>query len=199
MTATAAPRDRGKKGPRDQQDGQHHADDRRPAPARQVQDTVASVVDVELRERAPASPGAWLAEHITAFSGSLIFVAINSVWFALWIVWNTGVFGLPAFDPFPYSFLTFAVSLEAIFLATFVLISQNRQSARADRRSMVDLQVNVIAERELTKILKIVNEIHDHVSQNAKHDPEVEDMLKSLDVEDLERGTAKAEDDAKSG
>jgi uncharacterized membrane protein len=162
-----------------------------------VQETIASVLDVEVRERAPDSRGEWLAENITQFSGSLIFVALNAAWFAGWIVWNSGVLGLPVFDAFPYSFLTFAVSLEAIFLATFVLISQNRQSGRADRRSLVDLQVNVIAERELTKILKIVADIHDHIGDDVKHDPEVEDMLKSIRVEDLERATARAEQAAK--
>jgi uncharacterized membrane protein len=158
-----------------------------------VQDTVASVVDMEVRERAPSTAGAWLAELITAFSGSLPFVVLNAAFFAGWIVWNTGVFGLPVFDSFPYVFLTFAVSLEAIFLSTFVLISQNRQSARADRRSLIDLQVNVIAERELTKILKIVADIHNHIGAESKHDPEIEAMLESIRVEDLERVTSEAE------
>lgn len=188
MTTTAAPQGR-----------RNALEGARSAPAHQVHDTVASVLDVELRERAPGTPGAWLAEHITSFSGSLPFVAVNAAWFASWIVWNTGAFGLPVFDAFPYSFLTFAVSLEAIFLATFVLISQNRQSERADRRSLVDLQVNVIAERELTKILELVAQIHDRVGAGAETDPEVEDMLKRVHVEDLERVTAKAEDAAKRG
>jgi uncharacterized membrane protein len=166
----------------------------KPAEPKVVGETIASVVKMEERERAPRSPGEWLAEAVTGFSGSLAFVAINAAWFAGWISWNSGVFGLPAFDPFPYSFLTFAVSLEAIFLATFVLISQNRQSARADRRSVTDLQVNVIAERELTKILKIVADIHDHVGASDKHDPEVEEMLGDVRVEDLERHTRRAED-----
>jgi uncharacterized membrane protein len=161
-----------------------------------MQDTVSSVVEMDVRERAPNSRGEWLAEHVTSISGSLPFVALNAAWFTGWIVWNSGVFGLPAFDPFPYSFLTFAVSLEAIFLATFVLISQNRQSARADRRSLVDLQVYVLAERELTKILKIVADIHDHVGSQQKHDPEIDEMIEEIRVEDLERVTARAEEAA---
>jgi uncharacterized membrane protein len=161
-----------------------------------VHDTATSVAELEERERAPRTFGEWLAEGVTFFSGSLRFVALNALWFTVWIVWNTGVAGVPVFDPYPFTFLTFAVSLEAIFLSTFVLISQNRQSLRADRRSMIDLQVNVIAERELTKILKIVADVHGHVGANAQHDPETQAMLNELRVEDLEQGLSEAEEEA---
>jgi uncharacterized membrane protein len=88
-----------------------------------------------------------VADRITAFAGSLSFVYIHSVWFGVWILFNVGLFGAAAeFDKFPFGLLTMIVSLEAIFLATFVMVSQNRQAARADVRSELDFETNLRAE-----------------------------------------------------
>lgn len=76
----------------------------------------------------------------------MFYVGIHVIWFAGWILLNLGF--IKAFDPFPFSLLTMIVSLEAIFLASFVLISQNKQAIQADKRAKIDLQVNLIAERE---------------------------------------------------
>jgi uncharacterized membrane protein len=73
------------------------------------------------------------------WSGSMFFIYAHCVWFALWIAANVGWLGFSAFDPFPFGLLTTIVSLKAIFLSTFVLVSQNRQAALADRRSELDL------------------------------------------------------------
>ncbi|MDQ1395149.1 MAG: hypothetical protein QOG64_408 [Acidimicrobiaceae bacterium] len=87
------------------------------------------------------------ADAITAFAGSLPFVYIHAVWFSVWVVFNIGLFGAAAkFDPYPFGLLTMVVSLEAIFLATFVMVSQNRQSARADIRSELDFETNLRSE-----------------------------------------------------
>src|ERR1700712_1668307 len=87
------------------------------------------------------------ADQVTAFAGSLNFVYIHSVWFGIWILINIGLVGSALqFDKFPFGLLTMIVSLEAIFLATFVMVSQNRQSARADIRSQLDFETNVRAE-----------------------------------------------------
>ncbi len=87
------------------------------------------------------------ADQVTAFAGSLNFVYIHSVWFGIWILINIGILGAALeFDKFPFGLLTMIVSLEAIFLATFVMVSQNRQSARADIRSQLDFETNVRAE-----------------------------------------------------
>ncbi len=88
-----------------------------------------------------------VADAVTAFAGSLRFVYIHALWFGLWIVANTGVWG-PAlvFDRYPYGLLTMLVSLEAIFLSTFVMVSQNRQAARNDLRSELDFETNVRSE-----------------------------------------------------
>ena len=85
-----------------------------------------------------------LADKITAFAGSLTFVYIHLVWFLLWVLANIGAFGSNLkFDGFPFGLLTMAVSLEAIFLATFVMVSQNRQAARSDIRAKVDFESNL--------------------------------------------------------
>jgi uncharacterized membrane protein len=84
-----------------------------------------------------------IADKITAFAGSMLFVYLHVVWFTIWIVLS--VAGV-RFDPFPYGLLTLIVSLEAIFLSTFVMISQNRESARSDIRSQIDFETNVLSE-----------------------------------------------------
>src|SRR5437764_6093178 len=87
------------------------------------------------------------ADRITAFAGSLNFVYLHSVWFGIWILINIGLIGgAVAFDEFPFGLLTMIVSLEAIFLSTFVMVSQNRQAARADIRSELDFETNLRAE-----------------------------------------------------
>jgi uncharacterized membrane protein len=84
-----------------------------------------------------------VADLITAFSGSMAFVYIHVVWFALWCIGNLIWW---RFDPFPFGLLTLIVSLEAIFLSTFVLLSQNRESARSDQRAEIDFETNVLSE-----------------------------------------------------
>jgi uncharacterized membrane protein len=88
-----------------------------------------------------------IADKVTSFAGSLKFVYIHSVWFGIWIVLNVGLIGAGAeFDKFPFGLLTMIVSLEAIFLSTFVMVSQNRQAERADVRSQLDFETNLRAE-----------------------------------------------------
>lgn len=87
------------------------------------------------------------ADAVTSFAGSLKFVYIHSLWFGLWILVNIGILGASLkFDKFPFGLLTMIVSLEAIFLSTFVMVSQNRQSARADIRSELDFETNLRSE-----------------------------------------------------
>jgi uncharacterized membrane protein len=88
-----------------------------------------------------------VADRVTGFAGSLNFVYIHTLWFAVWISINASVFGASlVFDEFPYGLLTMVVSLEAIFLATFVMVSQNRQAARSDIRADLDFENNLRGE-----------------------------------------------------
>src|SRR4030081_2951039 len=87
------------------------------------------------------------ADKITAFAGSLNFVYLHSIWFGIWILLNVGILGAALkFDKFPFGLLTMIVSLEAIFLSTFVMVSQNRQAARADIRSALHFETNLRSE-----------------------------------------------------
>lgn len=130
-----------------------------------------------------------VADAITDFSGSLLFVYFHVAWFGLWILANTGWFGFKPFDPFPYGLLTMIVSLEAIFLSAFVLISQNRLSAEANRRDDLDLQIGLLTEHELTRVLQMLDEIrgklgireHDQELQQLKKDVRPEDVLAEID------------------
>jgi CRP/FNR family cyclic AMP-dependent transcriptional regulator len=90
-----------------------------------------------------------IADVIAAFSGSIPFLVGNAVWFVAWIVWNTTPFGQRYFDPYPFGFLTMVVSLEAIFLSIFVLVSQNRQAAKDRLRAEAEYEVNLKAELEI--------------------------------------------------
>jgi uncharacterized membrane protein len=159
----------------------------------QARETAARVMQAERERREPAGFSHRLADEITRFAGSMTFVAIHVVWYGSWIAWNLipGV----TFDAPPFSLLTVIVSLEAIFLALFVLISQNRQARRADERQMVDLEVNVIAEQEATKLLRLVADIHKHLGASDEHDPEIDEMLKEVDVGDLIEETARESDE----
>jgi len=108
-----------------------------------------------------------LAGVITDFAGSMPFVCIHLIWFGLWVLLNGGLLlamqlGFTPWDPFPFGLLTLIVSLEAIFLSTFVMIAQNRTSAVADMRAQSDYEVNVRAEVEVAKILSLIEALIEH-------------------------------------
>jgi uncharacterized membrane protein len=120
-----------------------------------------------------------MADTITAFSGSMSFLYLHALWFGLWVLLNTGWFGIRLFDPFPYSLLTMIVSLEAIFLSTFVLISQNRSSAEADRRADLALHVGLLTEHEVTRALQMLDTLQERLG--ITNDPESD--LAQLEME----------------
>src|SRR4249919_3845806 len=104
-----------------------------------------------------------VSDWIACTAGSGPVLVLHVAWFGAWIIANVGMTSrIRAFDPFPFPFLTMTVSLEAIFLALFVLASQNRLSRQADKRSHLDLQVNLLAEREMTAVLQLLDDIATH-------------------------------------
>lgn len=127
-----------------------------------------------------------IADFCTMVFGSVWFLLVNAFLFIGWIVLNIPEFGFIPFDPFPFGLLTMAVSLEAIFLSIIVLISQNRQSKIADIRQRVNFEVDVRAEDEITKILKMVSEIQDHLGIKKK-DAELNRMEKRTDISDIQK------------
>lgn len=127
------------------------------------------------------------ADNLTVKFGSVAFLTLNATWFFVWISLNTGIVpGFTPFDPFPFGLLTMIVSLEAIFLAIIVLISQNRAAKIAELREEIDLQVNSIAESEITKIIEMQRLLLEKAGVKLD-DPEVEEMLRPIRSSDIEK------------
>jgi uncharacterized membrane protein len=128
---------------------------------RLLQTRVSRNVNEEMEEKLPTLQR--VADWIAWFSGSMQFLIINGLWFLVWIVVNTMPVGVDQFDPFPFGLLTMIVSLEAIFLSCFVLISQNRQAAKDKIRSDVEYDVNIKAELEIAHLHEKVDHIHEQL------------------------------------
>ncbi len=163
-----------------------------------VPDTVLGNIDTVLaiEQRAEREvPPLWRVAHgLGAFVGSIWFVAIHVVAFCAWLLVNGGHWPTLVFDPYPFTLLGTMVSCESVVLTTFVLVKQNREGDRASQRSNLDLQVNLLSEKELTKLLQIVQRISDRVGAEQPRDPELEELLADTAVnvlaEKLEKRTA---------
>lgn len=132
-----------------------------------------------------------LADFLTEKLGTTWFLIFNAAFFAFWIATNNNLIpGIQAFDPFPYGLLTMIVSLEAIFLSIIVLISQNRAAYIADLREEIDLQINIRSEDEITKILNLVDKIHDHLGLKNEDDKELATMKQKTNLSELEKELA---------
>ena len=145
-----------------------------------IAENIDSIVKMRLADERKKGPQAHVADWLTRFSGSMVFVYVHAVWFGIWIALNVGWLTSKPFDPFPFSLLTLIVSLEAIFLSTFVLISQNRAGAIADKRADLDLQINLLSEHEITRVLTLVDAIADHLGIDLNKKPELEDLKKDV-------------------
>jgi uncharacterized membrane protein len=131
-----------------------------------------------------------VADRLTGVASSTPFLLLHLVWFGGWIIWNSGLTPLRPFDPYPFGFLTMVVSLEAIFLSIFVLMSQNRESAIAELREEVMLQVNLRMEEELTKTLQLLAGLYGRLGYKVGEDAELLEMLQPLDAHALEKELA---------
>ena len=130
------------------------------------------------------------ADRLMDFASSTPFLVLHALWFLVWIPWNTGLFGLRPFDPYPFGLLTMVVSLEAIFLTIFVLMSQKRESAIAELREELALQVNLRIEEEMTKSLQLLAGLYTRLGHRVAQDPELLTMIQPLDIDALERDLA---------
>ncbi|RPI38995.1 MAG: DUF1003 domain-containing protein [Betaproteobacteria bacterium] len=126
-----------------------------------------------------------LADVVARVAGNTPFIILHLVWFAAWILLNLGaVPAIPPWDPFPFSFLTLVVSLEAIFLSLLVLMAQNRLTQDADKRAHLDLQINMLAEQESTATLKMLEQICHHLGITDRGEDEQE-LAAATDVNEL--------------
>ena len=131
---------------------------------------------------------ACVSDAITRCAGHEWSVAAHAVWFGTWLLLNSGILPLPwkPFDPFPFSLLTSIVSLEAIFLTLFVLASQNRMTLEADKRAHLDLQVDLLAEQEMTVVLRMLQEICDRFDlRDTTSSEEFRTLIERTDIKDL--------------
>jgi uncharacterized membrane protein len=127
-----------------------------------------------------------LADRMIGFASSTPFLVIHAIIFILWIYWNLPFSGLPKFDPYPYGMLTTIVSLEAIFLSIFVLMTQSRESRIGELREELTLQVNLRMEEEITKTLHLVAGLYARLNLPLAEDPELRAMLEPLDPKKME-------------
>lgn len=117
--------------------------------------------------------GERVAEIVTRVAGGVVFIVMHIIWFILWVLANVGMIpGVAPWDPFPFSFLTLVVSLEAIFLSLLVLMTQNRLTRDADKRAQLDLQINMLAEQESTATLRMLEKICQHLGIDFDADEE---------------------------
>jgi len=139
---------------------------------------VRAITTIEHAAMESRSGAERIADTIARQAGKISFVIAHAVWFFGWIAVNSGFLpAIHAFDPFPYQFLTFVVSLEAIFLSLFILISQNRSNRQADARSHLDLQINLLAEQESTKMLQMLQSLCKHHHLAIAEDVELESLI----------------------
>lgn len=133
-----------------------------------------------------------LADWMTQRLGSVGFLFFNAIWFSAWISVNLGwIPAVEPFDPFPFGLMTMVVSLEAIFLAIIVLISQNREAKIADLREEIDLRVNMMAEEEISKIIELLSQLLKKHGIDVSHDPQVAQMIKQTSSAEIERNLEK--------
>ncbi len=148
---------------------------------------IDAIVEAERAQRRSRSLSEVVYEFVGGFIGTLTFVVIQLLGAALWIAFNAGVTPpLRPFDPFPFPVLSLILTLEALLVAAFVLMKQNRMSKLADRRAHLDLQINLMTERETTKILRMLLEIGERLEiQHKVLDEESRQLSRLLTIETL--------------
>ena len=150
-----------------------------------LESNVERVATMEKEALLARSLGERVMDTVVAFGGTPAFALGHVVWFGLWIVANVAMKSQLAFDPYPFPFLTFVVSLEAIFLSIAVLISENRAMRLAERRANLDLQVNLLAEQESTATLQLVREIAQCLGIRAAANRKAADLAAETNVEEV--------------
>lgn len=145
-----------------------------------LQRNIEALQERRRRDQANATAEERIAESITRFTGSMMFVYLHFAFFGFWIVANLG--WIPLIPTWDESFVVLAMmaSVEAIFLSTFVLISQNRMSAAADTRADLDLQISLLAEHEVTKLVTLVSAIAARLNVRSEADPELGEIKQDV-------------------
>lgn len=160
-------------------------EDNNPALSKIIERNIRTIIRLRLQAANKRNLQDRIADAVTSFSGHIVFVYVHIVWFGAWIVLNTGRIGVHPFDPFPYGLLTMVVSLEAIFLSTFVLISQNRLSEESEYRANLNLQIALLTEHEVTRVLQMLDAIQDKMGIDNDEDSDLADLEIETKPEDV--------------
>jgi uncharacterized membrane protein len=162
-----------------------------------IEHNICTIVELRRMEDKQKTAQDRVADAITAFSGSMAFLYFHAVWFGIWIVVNIGKAPILGFDPYPFGLLTMIVSLEAIFLSTFVLISQNKMGDVSDKRADLDLQINLLAEYEITRILRLVDAMAEKMGVEEAFDPAIDELKEATAPDVVMREIKHREQEAK--
>jgi uncharacterized membrane protein len=151
-----------------------------------VAESVEKIVRFESEALRPRSPSEAFTDKIGGFVGTISFVVLQIVAFGAWAIWNGGIISqIPPFDPFPYPLLSSITSLEAVLIAAFVLMKQNRMGVIADRRDHLDLQVNLLTERQATQIIQMLDRLSSHFGVEQHKDEDSRELGRHVAVEHL--------------
>jgi uncharacterized membrane protein len=151
-----------------------------------VAENIEKIIQVENEALQPRCGREAITDAIGGFVGTIAFVVLQCVAFAGWVIVNAGMVPqLPPFDPFPYPLLSSVTSLEAVLLTAFVLIKQNRMGVIADRRDHLDLQVNLLTERQATQIIQMLDRLSTHWGVDQNHDDDSRQLGQHVAVEHL--------------
>jgi uncharacterized membrane protein len=147
-----------------------------------------AIKSFKAKANASRKPAEKFADWMTSKFGTISFLLLNGILFTSWIIINTGkVSSIKTFDPYPFVMLTTIVSLEAIFLAITVLISQNREYKITELREEIEFQINTIAEGEITKVISLLAILLEKQGVDIDKDPELKEMLKPFNTAQMER------------
>ncbi len=145
---------------------------------------IQTIVSLERQSRGRRSWLERMTDGVSSLVASPVFICAHLLWFVIWVGFNT--VGRATFDRYPFNLLTLAVSLEAIVLTGFVLMAQNRMTQLADKRAHLDLQINLLAEEELTAILKLQCVLAERAGIDVrKIIPRLEHLRAHTDVEQI--------------
>jgi uncharacterized membrane protein len=152
-----------------------------------TKNNVEAIARLESEALLSRSLGERVSDAVVKFIGTASFVAVHLAWFGVWVVVNFGwIPTVPVFDPFPFGILTLIVSAEGVLLAIFILVSQNRMTRQADRRAHLDLQVNMLAEQELTLMLQMQEQLCHRLGVDVRAErQEAQHLMEHTNVEDI--------------
>ncbi len=158
-----------------------------PTPSTVVRENIDAIANMEQQFSERRTHIDRVVDSIADFSGSLTFILIHLAGLVLWFLINAGyVPPVPRFDPYPYAMLSTVMSSEAVLLSAFVLMKQNRMALRADERDHLHLQINLLAEKEGTKILQTLFSMCEHMGmEGPRADPQMEELTRNITVDAL--------------